>query len=85
LCPTNVRVLRRIFGPGEKVTGGWRKSDYKELLNLYSSSNIIRMMKSRTKWAGHVASMAAMTNAYRLLVRNLKGRHHSEDPGVHHR
>jgi hypothetical protein len=48
------RVLRRIFGPKrDEVTGDWRK-----LHNLYSSPNIIRMIKSRrTRWARHVARM----------------------------
>jgi hypothetical protein len=40
------RVLRRIFGPKrDEVTGGWRKLDNEEFHNLYSSPNIIRMMK----------------------------------------
>jgi hypothetical protein len=42
------RVLKRIFGPKrDEVTGGWRKLRYEELHNLYSSPNIIRMIKSR--------------------------------------
>jgi hypothetical protein len=45
-------VLRRIFGPRrDEVTGGWRK----QLLNLYSSTSIIRMMKLRMRWVGQVA------------------------------
>jgi hypothetical protein len=41
------RVLRGIFGPKrDEVTGGWRKL-HNELHNLYSSPNIIRMIKSR--------------------------------------
>jgi hypothetical protein len=62
------RVLRRIFGPKrDEVTGGWRKLHNEGLHNLYSSPNIIRMIKAReTRWAGHVARMK-MT-AYRLLV-----------------
>jgi hypothetical protein len=40
------RVLRRMFGPiRDEVTGDWRKVHNEELLNLYSSSNIIRMIK----------------------------------------
>jgi hypothetical protein len=64
------RVLRRIFGPKtNEVSGGWRKLHNKELHNLYSSSNIIRMMKSRRmRWAGHVARMGETRNAYRILV-----------------
>jgi hypothetical protein len=40
-----------------------------ELHNLYSSPNIIRMIKSRRmRWAGHVARMWEKRNAYRILV-----------------
>ena len=42
------RVLRRIFGPRRnKVTGEWRRLHNKELYVLYSSPNIIRVIKSR--------------------------------------
>jgi hypothetical protein len=42
------RVLRRIFGPKRgDVTGDWRKLYNEELHNLYSSPNLIRMIKSR--------------------------------------
>jgi hypothetical protein len=48
-------VLRRIFGPKrDEVTGGWRKLHNEEVLNMYSSPNIIRMIKSRRmRWAGN--------------------------------
>jgi hypothetical protein len=48
-----------IFGPKrDEVTGDWRKLHNEELHNLYSSPNIIRMIKSRrTSWAGPVARM----------------------------
>jgi hypothetical protein len=51
------RVLKRIFGPKrDEVTGGWGKLHNEELHNLYPSSSIIRMIKSRRmRWAGHVA------------------------------
>jgi hypothetical protein len=42
------RVLRRIFGPkGDEVTGEWRRLHNEELNDLYCSSNIIRVIKSR--------------------------------------
>jgi hypothetical protein len=42
------RLLRRIFGPKrEEVVGGWRTLHNEELHNLYDSSNIIRVIKSR--------------------------------------
>jgi hypothetical protein len=45
--------LRRIFGPNrDGVTGGWRNLHNEELHNLYSSSSIIRIIKSRRmRWA----------------------------------
>jgi hypothetical protein len=70
------RVLRRIFGPKkEEVTGEWRKLHNEELHNLYSSPNIIRMIKSRRmRWAEHVARMGENRNAYRILVGKPEGR-----------
>ena len=42
------RVLRTIFGPERSVvTGKWRKLHNKELNDLYSSTNIVRVIKSR--------------------------------------
>jgi hypothetical protein len=70
------RVLRRIFGPKrDEVTGDWRKLHNEELHNLYSSPNIIRMIKlRRTRWAGHIARMGEKRNAYRILVGKPEGK-----------
>jgi hypothetical protein len=53
------RVLRRISGPKrDDVTGDWRKLHNEELHNLYSSPNIIKMIKSRRmRWTGRIARM----------------------------
>jgi hypothetical protein len=50
-------VLRRIFRQKrDEVTVDWRRLHNEEFHNLYSSTNIIRMMKlRRMRWAGHVA------------------------------
>jgi hypothetical protein len=53
------RVLRRVFGTKmDEVTGEWRKLLNKELSDLYSLPNIVRVVKlRRIRWAGHVARM----------------------------
>ena len=63
-------VLRRIFGPRrDEVTGEWRRLHNEELSDLYSSSNIVRVIKSRRmRWAGHVARMGEERVVYRVLV-----------------
>jgi hypothetical protein len=58
-------VKRRILGPKrEEVAGGWKGLHNKERHNLYASSNIIRLIKSRKKWwTGQVVYMEKMRNA----------------------
>jgi hypothetical protein len=69
------RALRRIFGPKrDEVTGGWRKLHNEELHNLYSSPNIITIIKSRKRWTGHVARLGAKRNTYRILVGKPEGK-----------
>jgi hypothetical protein len=70
------RVLRRIFGPKrDEVTGEWRKMHNEELHNLYSSTDIIRQVKSRRmRWAGHVARMGEEKKVYTVLVGKFEGK-----------
>jgi len=55
-------VLRRIFGPGgDEVTGEWRRLHNEELNDLYSTHNIVRVIKSRSQYcAGDKIEMNEM-------------------------
>ena len=68
-------VLRRISGPKrDKMAGEWRKLHNEELNDLYSSRNIVWVMKSRMRWAGHVARMGERRDVYKVLVGKPEGK-----------
>jgi hypothetical protein len=74
-------MLRRMFGPKrEKMSEGWRRLHNEELHNLYASSNFGVIKSRRVRWAGHIARMREMRNAYKIFVekpvnKRLLGRH----------
>jgi len=70
-----VRVQRRIFGhERDKITRVWRKLHNWELNILYSSPNVVRVIKAkRMGWAGHAARMGERSGVYRVLVGMSEG------------
>jgi len=70
------RVLRSIFGhKRDEVTGEWRKLHNEQLNDVYTSPNIVRVIKTRRmSWAGHVARMGERRGVYRVLVGKPEGK-----------
>jgi hypothetical protein len=70
------RVLRRMFGPKrEEVVGNCRRLHNEELHNLYTSPNVIRVVKPRRmRWVGNVARMGEMRSAYSIMVGKSEGK-----------
>ena len=68
--------MRKIFGTRrDEVTGEWRRLHKEELNDLYSSPNIVRVIKSRRmRWTGHVARMGEEMGLYRVFLGKPEGK-----------
>jgi hypothetical protein len=77
------RMLSRIFEPKKEKDGSWRKLHHDDLHDLYSSPNIVRVIKCRRmRWAGHVARMGRGDVFTGFWLGGPKARGHWEDLGV---
>jgi hypothetical protein len=76
-------VSRKIFGPKGEEDRSWRKLHNDELHSLYSSLNIIRVIKfRRMRWERHVACMGRGEVFTELRLGGPKGTDHWEDLGI---
>jgi hypothetical protein len=76
------RVLRRIFGHKDELTGKWRKLHNEELNYLHSSTNVLWVIRSsRMRWAELVAHMGERRGMYRVLVGKHEGKRPLGKPG----
>jgi len=77
-------VLRRIFEPRrDEVRGEWRRLHNEELNDLYSSTNIVRVIKwRRMRWVGHVAHMGKERGCTGSWWGNRRESDHWGDLGV---
>jgi hypothetical protein len=64
-----LRTVLKIFGLKREEDGSWGKLHNDELHSLYSSPNIVRVIKSRRmRWAGYATRMGEGRGVYRILV-----------------
>jgi hypothetical protein len=69
------RVLRKMFGTKrDEKTGEWGKLHNEELNDLYSSPTIVRVIKSRMRWAGPAAPMRKTRGVYRVWMGKPEGK-----------
>jgi hypothetical protein len=69
------RVLRKIWAKRDAVIGGVKRTTQRVTYDVYSSPNIIGVIKSRrTSWVRHVARMGDRRCAYGVLVVKREGK-----------
>jgi hypothetical protein len=80
----NVYIIRYCYLNDKDVTSfnALRKLHNEKLNDLYSSPNIVRVIKSRMRWVGRVARMGRGKLYKWFWWGNLRERDHFEDPGI---
>jgi hypothetical protein len=68
-------MIQELGLRGMRLTGEWRKVHNEEINDMYYSSNIVQVIKSRRiRWPGHVAHMWEGRGVYRVLVGKPEGK-----------
>jgi hypothetical protein len=67
-------VLRKVFRPKREEDGWWGKFHDYERHSPYSSPNIVKVIKSRSRWVGHMASRVEGRGVSRILVGRPTGK-----------